>query len=71
MLATNERPRPSLTAKEAIQPIRVDGVLDDAVWRTTSPATGFVQAEPREGQPASERTEVWVAYDEESLYVAA
>jgi len=71
MVATSERPRPSLTATEAIQPIQLDGLLDDAIWRTASPATGFVQAEPREGQPASERTEVWVAYDDENLYVAA
>lgn len=71
VLATSERPRPSLTAAQVIQPIQLDGLLDDAVWRTASPATGFVQAEPREGQPASERTEVWVAYDDENLYVAA
>lgn len=70
-LATSERPRPSLVAMEAMEPIQLDGVLDEAVWRTGSPATGFVQAEPREGQPASERTEVWVAYDDENLYVAA
>jgi len=70
-LATSERPRPSLTATEVIQPVRLDGVLDDAVWLRAAPATGFVQAEPREGLPASEPTEVWVAYDEENLYVAA
>ncbi|HSM60817.1 MAG TPA: DUF5916 domain-containing protein [Longimicrobiales bacterium] len=51
--------------------IRVDGVLDEPVWRNGTAATGFVQAEPREGQPASERTEVRVAYDDGNLYVAA
>ncbi len=64
-------PRPTLTAVLTTEPIRMDGRLDEAVWRMTPPAGGFVQAEPREGEPASEETEVWVAYDEENLYVAA
>ena len=50
--------------------VRVDGRLDEEVWRGES-LGGFVQAEPREGQPATERTEVWVAYDQSNLYVAA
>jgi len=45
--------------------------LDDAVWRHNPPGGGFVQAEPREGEPATEPTEVWVAYDDENLYIAA
>ncbi|MCJ7629875.1 MAG: carbohydrate binding family 9 domain-containing protein [Longimicrobiales bacterium] len=66
-----EIPRPTLTAVLTTEPIRMDGRLDEVVWRMT-PSTGdFVQAEPREGEPASEQTEVWVAYDEENLYVAA
>ncbi len=63
-------PRPSLRADRATTKIRLDGVLDEPAWQSP-PATGFLQAEPREGQPASERTEVWVAYDEGSLFVAA
>jgi hypothetical protein len=63
-------PRPSLTAVHSAQPIRLDGMLDDEAWQSR-PATGFLQAEPREGQAASERTEVWVAFDEDHLYVAA
>ena len=33
--------------------------------------TGFIQREPHEGAPATHDTEVWVAYDEYALYVAA
>jgi len=51
--------------------MEVDGVLDEPVWRTGPAATGFVQAEPREGEAASERTEVRVAYDERNLYIGA
>jgi hypothetical protein len=50
---------------------RVDGVLDDAVWLQAAPAAGFVQREPREGETATEQTEVRFAFDEEALYVGA
>jgi Domain of unknown function (DUF5916)/Carbohydrate family 9 binding domain-like len=62
--------RPQATAVPTREDIRIDGKLEEAVWHGT-PLTGFIQAEPREGQPATEETEVWVAYDESNLYVAA
>jgi hypothetical protein len=52
-------------------PIRLDGVLDDEPWRRAAPANGFTQSEPREGQPATEPTDVFVAYDAQYLYVGA
>ncbi|MGD8359941.1 MAG: DUF5916 domain-containing protein [Gemmatimonadota bacterium] len=66
-----ELPRPTLHAVPTPEPIRLDGELDDAVWSHNPPAGDFVQAEPHEGDPASEDTEVWVAYDDDNLYVAA
>ena len=39
------------------------------MWQSATPLTGFVQAEPFEGQPASERTEVRILYDDEAIYV--
>jgi hypothetical protein len=63
--------RREVVALAASAPIRVDGVLDDAVWRVAEPATGFVQAEPLEGEPATEATEVRVAFDAQNLYIAA
>jgi hypothetical protein len=62
--------RPAIPAVRTDQPITLDGVLDESVW-SGPPATGFVQAEPFEGEAASEGTRVWVAYDERNLYVAA
>jgi hypothetical protein len=49
--------------------IRVDGMLDEELWQRAVPATGFLQQEPREGQPATERTEVRIAYDRDNLYI--
>ncbi|MEP7118145.1 MAG: DUF5916 domain-containing protein [Acidobacteriota bacterium] len=63
--------RRALTAMRTDTPVVVDGVLDEPVWRTAAPATDFIQADPREGQPATEATEVRVAFDGNYLYIAA
>ena len=47
----------------------MDGIVDDASWALADVASDFLQREPQEGQPASERTEVRVLYDDENLYV--
>ena len=48
----------------------IDGdVLGDPAWQDAVPVTGFRQTTPDDGQPASERTEVRLAYDQEMLYV--
>ena len=46
----------------------IDGRLDEAVWQEASLIGGFVQYEPKEGEPASEPTEVRIAYDSNCLY---
>ena len=63
-------PRPTLVARALTAPIRVDGILDEPAWQA-EPATGFIQAEPDEGLPATEHTHVWVAHGDGNLYVAA
>jgi len=50
---------------------RLDGRLEEEVWRTAQPAGGFVQREPSEGAPALDRTEVRFAYDESALWIGA
>ncbi len=52
-------------------PPTIDGRLDDAVWRSAEVLTDFVQREPVEGNPVSERTEVRILTDGEALYVGA
>ena len=49
----------------------IDGRLDDRAWADAEVLTDFVQREPMEGQPVSERTEVRVVYDDGALYVGA
>ncbi|MBF8301158.1 MAG: hypothetical protein HW394_1528, partial [Acidobacteria bacterium] len=51
--------------------LRVDGRLDEAAWRDVPALTDFVQKEPVEGAPPTDRMEVRFAYDETALYVGA
>ena len=49
---------------------QVDGdVLNDEAWLGAEAATGFVQVRPFEGRSASQRTEVFVGYTEDTLYI--
>ncbi len=63
------RERPAVLAVPATDAPRIDGVLDEAVWQTATPIDAFVQQEPREGQPATDRTEVRVLYDNQHIYI--
>jgi hypothetical protein len=58
-------------AKFTDQKITVDGRLDEPVWQTAELNVGFLQQDPKEGEPASEVTEFRVLYDKEFLYVGA
>ena len=52
------------------EPPVIDGRLDDAIWQEITPVTDFVQTEPEEGAPPSEKTELRIAYDKHAIYVA-
>ena len=41
----------------------------EAEWQSATPATDFVQQQPREGAPATHRSEVRFLYDDDNLYV--
>ena len=50
--------------------IRIDGFLRESIWQKEG-VSGFTQRDPIEGNRPSQRTEVWAAYDDEALYIAA
>lgn len=50
--------------------INFDGKLTDECWKT-EPISHFTQRDPNEGISESEKTEAWVVYDEEYIYVGA
>ncbi len=48
--------------------ITLDGVLSEAPWQLAEPATDFIQSEPSQGEPSSQRTEVRILFDSDNLY---
>lgn len=49
----------------------IDGVLDDAVWQQAELVTDFHQNRPGDHAVPSERTELYVVYTADALYIAA
>ena len=64
-------PPPEARAVRLTDGIDLDGRLDEAVWRTAPTTDRFLQLQPREGEPATQRTEVRFAYDDQALYIGA
>ena len=48
-----------------------DGSLDEEIYETTPPIGGLIQQEPHEGEPGTERTDVWIFFDDRNIYIAA
>jgi len=83
-LLLNAQSQPSSQAKErqigAQEPLRtakasrvdrapkLDGTLDDPIWQQATPIDNFLQREPFEGQPATEKTEVRILYSKHEVY---
>ncbi len=62
--------RPSLEAAKLETAPVVDGrVTDDAAWAGAVPATGFWQVQPNDGLPSTQRTEVYIGFTDDALYV--
>ena len=62
---------PRLAAPERLQgeAPRIDGLVDDAVWQTAKVYDSFVQQEPNQGEPATERTEVRLLLSQDAVYI--
>ena len=69
--AAQDTPRPSIPATKLNAPPALDGeILGDPAWQAIPPETSFTQNTPDEGMPASQRTELRMAYTDRAVYVA-
>lgn len=59
-----------IRAARATGRMRIDGKLNEAAWANAPVFEGFVQTFPKDDLPASEKTELRVLYDDDTLYVA-
>jgi hypothetical protein len=71
VIARDAQGRITLRAIRTPSPLVVDGALDEPFYRDVPPFGDFVQQEPNEGQPSMEKTDVWVFFDDDNLYVSA
>ena len=69
--AAHAIPSPRVVAGRRTSEITLDGRLNDPAWSTVEPATGFRQAQPKTGEPSTQRTEIRLLFDEEAIYVGA
>ncbi len=61
---------PTAVAASRTGTVQIDGRMDEAAWQAATPVTDFRQYDPNEGQPASERTEARILFDDDAIYVA-
>ena len=60
----------TVRAVRITSPPRIDGVLDEEVYTQVQALSDFIQTEPREGEPATEKTEAWLLYDDRNIYIS-
>jgi hypothetical protein len=71
VVSRDEHGRVTLRATRIPEPLVLDGKLDEPYYRDVPAISDFIQQEPHEGEPATERTEVWVFFDDKNIYVSA
>ena len=71
VMARDEAGHTTVRAVRLTAPLRIDGRLDEADYASTVSAADFIQTEPQEAVPATEKTEVWVFYDDRYVYLSA
>lgn len=63
-------PRPVMQASSLDSTPQLDGeVLADPAWKDVIPATGFWQVQPNEGEASTQKTEVYIGFRDEALYI--
>src|SRR5207244_12022890 len=57
-----------LKAVRAVEQIKIDGVLNETAWTNADVISDFRQEEPVEGEPATEKTEIRILFDDKYIY---
>ncbi|MCH8268474.1 MAG: carbohydrate binding family 9 domain-containing protein, partial [Acidobacteria bacterium] len=68
-VTTRTHGQKTITAVRTELPVTVDGNLDEPAWQAARISLGFVQKDPQEGEPSTERTEFRVLYTATTLYI--
>jgi uncharacterized protein DUF5916/cellulose/xylan binding protein with CBM9 domain len=68
-IARDDQGRMTIRAVPVSSPLRIDGQIDEAAYTSAEPFSDFIQMEPSGGQPATEKTDVWLFFDAHNVYV--
>ena len=60
----------TIRAVALMTPLELDGRLDEAVYTSVPSMSDFIQQEPQEGSVATEKTDLWVFFDDTRVYVS-
>jgi hypothetical protein len=60
----------TVRAIKLTSPLAVDGRLDDEVYAREKPFGGLIQVAPKYLEPQTEKSDVWIMYDDRNVYVA-
>ena len=72
IFAQTEKFTPSpFTVKSISEKIKVDGILEENVWRQGQTVGDFWQYFPKDTVKANQQTEVYMAVDDKNLYIAS
>ena len=69
-VARDGQGRVTVRATHIPAPLRVDGQLDEGPYSTVEPIGDFIQVEPTAGAPATEPTDVWIFFDDDTIYIS-
>ena len=69
VISRGDNGRIVVRAVRVSEPLRIDGKLDEQVYSTIPPITDFIQTLPAEGKVSTEKTEAWVMFDDDYIYV--
>jgi hypothetical protein len=69
VITRNAAGQATIRAIRLTSPLTVDGRLDEEVYARERPFGGLIQVAPRFGELQSERSDVWITYDDRNIYV--
>ena len=70
-MTRDEGGQATVRAFRVLEPMDIDGVLDEAAYETNPWISDFIQSVPDEGAEPTERTEAWLGFDDSNVYVSA
>ena len=69
VIARDAEGRTTIRAVRVSGPMQIDGALDEPLYDVPA-MTDFVQVEPQQGEPATEKTEIWFGFDGDNVYIS-